>query len=129
VPYSAISHLECPRCGRRHDADVLSGLCTCGSPLLAQYDLESVTTSPSAIAQRQPDLWRYHELLPVRDPRSVVTLGEGMTPLLPLNRLGPQLGAGRLLVKDDGQLPTGSFKARGAAVGVSRATELGARRL
>jgi threonine synthase len=129
VPYSAISHLECPRCQRLHDADVLTGLCSCSSPLLAQYDLANVTVAPSDIAQRRPDLWRYHELLPVRDPGSVVTLGEGMTPLLSLDRLGRELDVGRLLVKDDGQLPTGSFKARGAAVGVSRAIELGARRL
>jgi threonine synthase len=129
VPYSAISHLECPRCRRRHDADVLTGLCSCGSPVLARYDLGNIAASPSDVAQRPPDLWRYHELLPVRDPASVVTLGEGMTPLLPLDRLGRELNVGRLLVKDDGQLPTGSFKARGAAVGVSRARELGARRL
>jgi threonine synthase len=129
VPYSAISHLECSRCGRGHDAGVLASVCGCGSPLLARYDLAHITVSRSDIAARDPDLWRYHELLPVRDPRSVVSLGEGMTPLLRTDRLGARLGVPRLLVKDDGQLPTGSFKARGAAVGVSRATELGARRL
>ena len=94
------------------------------SPLLARYDLERVAAAVTRdeIAARPPDLWRYHELLPVRDPAHVVTLGEGMTPLLaaaaPTARA---LGVPRLLMKDEGLIPTGSFKARGAAVGVSRA--------
>jgi len=96
---------------------------------LARYDLARVGTDPRSIAGRAPDLWRYHELLPVSAAEHVVTLGEGMTPLLPAPRLGAELGLPRLLVKDDGLLPTGSFKARGAAVGVSRAKELGATRL
>jgi threonine synthase len=129
VPFSAMTHLECPRCGRDHDADVLTTVCDCGSPLLARYDLSRVAATPRSLSTRPPDLWRYHELLPVRDPASVVSLGETMSPLLPLDRLGRELGLRRLLMKDDGRLPTGSFKARGAAVGVSRATELGARRL
>ncbi|HSS68307.1 MAG TPA: threonine synthase [Nocardioidaceae bacterium] len=124
-----MSHLECPRCHREHAADTLTNLCGCGSPLLARYDLERVGATPRMVAERTPDLWRYHELLPVGDPASIVSLGEAMTPLLPLPRVGEELGLRRLLVKDDGRLPTGSFKARGAAVGVSRAIELGARRL
>src|SRR5204862_538456 len=79
----------------------------------------------AAIAERAPDLWRYHEVLPVRDPAHVSTLGEGMTPLVALPRHGARLGVPRLLMKDEGLVPTGSFKARGAAVGVSRAVELG----
>src|SRR5262249_13875471 len=75
------------------------------------------------------DLWRYRELLPVSDPANVVTLGEGWTPLLPARRYGASIGAPGLLVKDEGLLPTGSFKARGAAVGVSRAAELGVRHI
>ncbi len=129
VTYSALSHLQCPRCDRERDADVLMNLCECGSPLLARYDLASVTTTPEGLADRAPDIWRYHELLPVRSPAAVVSLGEGMTPLLTLPRLGERLGLQRLLLKDEGLLPTGSFKARGAAVGVSRARELGARAL
>jgi threonine synthase len=97
--------------------------------LLARYDLSAVSTTPSDVATRTPDLWRYHEVLPVQSPSSVVTLGEGMTPLLDLPRLGDALGLPRLKMKDEGLLPTGSFKARGAAVGVSRASELGARAL
>jgi threonine synthase len=129
VSFSALSHLECPRCGRDHDCDVLASVCDCGSPLLARYDLSRVAATPDSVSERPPDLWRYHDLLPVRGPTSIVSLGESMTPLLPLDRLGRELGLSRLLMKDDGRLPTGSFKARGAAVGVSRATELGARRL
>jgi threonine synthase len=125
--FSALDHLECPRCGATHDATVLQGLCPlCASPLLARYDLSEVRATPAEVGARPPDLWRYHELLPVSGPDHVVTLGEGMTPLLPARRLGAELGIERLLVKDDGLLPTGSFKARGAAVGVARARELGA---
>ena len=124
-----MSHLQCPRCNREHAADTLTNLCDCGSPLLARYDYERVGATPQTVAERAPDLWRYHELLPVGDPASIVSLGEAMTPLLPLSRVGERLGLHRLLMKDDGRLPTGSFKARGAAVGVSRAIELGARRL
>jgi threonine synthase len=126
-PYSALTQLDCARCGTRHDAGQVQGLCACGSPLLARYDLERVTalTSRAAIAARPPDLWRYHELLPVGAASRVVSLGEGMTPLLALPRLGKALGVPRLLMKDESLNPTGTFKARGAAVGASRATELG----
>jgi threonine synthase len=122
-----LSHVECSRDGSRHDADVVQGTSALGAPLLARYDLAQVaaTVGPAQIAERAPDLWRYHELLPVRDPERVVTLGEGMTPLLDLPRHGARLGVSSLRMKDEGLVPTGSFKARGAAVGVSRAAELG----
>ncbi|HEV2376468.1 MAG TPA: threonine synthase [Streptosporangiaceae bacterium] len=125
--YSALSHLDCARCGTRHDADQVQTTCTCGSPLLARYDLRQVAeqVSPREIVGRTADLWRYHELLPVRHAAHVVSLGEPMTPVLPLRTLGPALGVPSLLMKDEGLLPTGTFKARGAAVGVSRAAELG----
>ncbi|GAA1866994.1 threonine synthase [Asanoa iriomotensis] len=124
-----LTHLACPRCGRQHDAEVLTNLCECGSPLLARYDLDAVraAVAPADIARRSADLWRYRELLPVRDDAHRVTLGEGWTPLWPAARYGAAIGLDRLLVKDEGLVPTGSFKARGAAVGVSRARELGAR--
>jgi threonine synthase len=115
---SALTHLECSACGRAHDADRLQNLCGCGGPLLARYDLGSVTVTPGEVAARPRGLWRWGELLPVRDAAHRVTLGEGDTPLLPVR--------GGMLVKDEGLNPTGSFKARGAAVGVSRARELGA---
>ncbi|MET0135721.1 MAG: threonine synthase [Kibdelosporangium sp.] len=126
---SALSHLECGRCGTRYDADSPQNLCTCGTPLLARYDLDSVKVSTQDISVRPPDLWRYRELLPVRERKNVVTLGEGMTPILPLPVYGARIGVPGLLAKDEGVLPTGSFKARGAAVGVSRARELGIERI
>ncbi|HEY7592441.1 MAG TPA: threonine synthase [Actinophytocola sp.] len=126
---SALSHLECARCGRTYDADEARNLCTCGTPLLVRYELDRVTASTSDIAGRPADLWRYRELLPVRERANVVTLGEGMTPILPLRSYGARIGVPGLLVKDEGLLPTGSFKARGAAVGVSRAHELGIERI
>jgi len=126
-----LTHLECPRCGLRHDAHALANVCVCGSPLLARYDLDAVrdAVSPADIASRPADLWRYRELLPVGDPAHIVSLGEGWTPLLPAPRYGELIGVPRLLLKDEGLLPTGSFKARGAAVGVSRAVELGVRHI
>ena len=125
--FSTLHHLECSREGTAHDADAVQGTSPVGAPLLARYDLERAAASvtPAEIGTRPPDLWRYHELLPVRDPAHVVTLGEGMTPLLKLPRHGPRLGVPNLLMKDEGLIPTGAFKARGAAVGVSRAAELG----
>lgn len=127
LSFSLLSHLECARCHTHYHADAPVHLCTCGSPLLARYDLDTARRqfNKEMLLTREPTLWRYHELLPVSSPRHVVTLGEGMTPLLVLPRLGAQLGLKRLFLKDEGVLPTGSFKARGAAVGVSRAKELG----
>lgn len=125
--FSALDSLECSRTGATSDPDVLQGTSEVGAPLLARYDLDRVRAGVTReeIAGRAPDLWRYHELLPVRDPRHVVTLGEGMTPLLDLPRYGARVGVPGLRMKDEGLVPTGSFKARGAAVGVSRAAELG----
>ncbi|RKR90480.1 threonine synthase [Micromonospora pisi] len=126
-----LTHLECPRCGDTFEADQPRNLCPCGSPLLARYDLDAVAAAvtPAEIAARPADLWRYRELLPVADQANVTTLGEGWTPLLPAPRYGAGIGLPGLLVKDEGLIPTGSFKARGAAVGISRARELGIRRV
>jgi threonine synthase len=115
-----LSHLECARCGRRHDADQPQNLChDCSSPLLARYDLTQVGR-PTA----DNSLWRYAGVLPVRNPDPAFSLGEGMTPLVPLSALSRALDA-NVLMKDESLIPTGSFKARGAAVGVARAKELG----
>jgi threonine synthase len=126
--YSALTHLDCSRCGTRHEAGQLQGTCGCGAPLLARYDLDRAASlvKPADIAARPPSLWRYHELLPVTAPDAVISFGEGMTPLIPLPRLGRQIGLPSLLLKDESPLPTATFKARGAAVGVSRAAQLGA---
>ena len=128
MTWSALTHLDCSRCPETYDASQRQGLCGCGAPLLARYDLAAAAAAvkPEQVAARPPDLWRYHELLPAGSAAAVVSLGEGMTPLLPLPRLGAALGLPGLLLKDEGPLPTGSFKARGAAVGVTRAAELGA---
>src|SRR5690349_15347809 len=127
MPASHLSHLQCPRCGTTYDADVPQNLCRCGSPLLARYDLEALGRSVSFadMTARAPTLWRYRELLPVRADEHVTTLGEGMTPIVALPRLGERLGVPRLAMKDEGLIPTGSFKARGAAAGLARAREVG----
>jgi threonine synthase len=129
--YSYLSHLECARCATAHDADVPQNLCHCGSPLLARYDLAALAGARrfEDMTRRAQTLWRYHELLPVRSPAAVVSMGEGMTPLISLPRLGEDLGVPRLLIKDEGLIPSGTFKTRGAAVGVSRARELGVSRV
>jgi len=129
TPHSFLSHLECSRTAATLDADLVQGLSEAGAPLLARYDLDRAraTVTREEIAGRPPSLWRYHEVLPVRDPAFVTTLGEGMTPLLPLPSYAKAIGVPGLLMKDEGLIPTGTFKARGAAVGVSRARELGVR--
>ncbi len=122
------THLECTRTGAHLDSEVLQGLSPAGAPLFARYDLEAIRTrlTPDRLRGRRADLWRYAELLPVRDPSAVVALGEGWTPLLDAPALAADLGVRRVLVKDEGQNPTASFKARGMALAVSRAKELGA---
>ena len=126
-----VTHLECPKCGQRLPADRPTNVCGCGSPLLCRYDLPAVAAAVDRdrVARRPADLWRYEEVLPVEDPSARVTLGEGWTPLLPAPRLGQRLNLTDLWIKDEGANPTGTFKARGAAVGVSRARELGIRAL
>ncbi|MFC5695526.1 threonine synthase [Pseudomonas sp. GCM10022186] len=131
MPYSYLSHLHCPKTGARYDADRIQQLSDVGAPLLVAYDLDALRQAwkPSDLIGREASLWRYHELLPVLDPAHVVSLGEGFTPLLPTPRIGRDLGIDDLWLKDEGIIPTGSFKARGAAVGVSKARELGVRAL
>lgn len=122
-----VSHLECPKCSATYASEQIIQLCTCGAPLLVRYDLEKIKANLSKedLSARKPDLWRYRELLPVKNEENIVSLGEGMTPLLPMRKLGAEVGVPHLYMKDEGIIPTGTFKARGAAVGVSRARELG----
>jgi threonine synthase len=129
--HSFLSHLECSWTGEHFDANQLINLSPAGKPLLARYDLEAARRAfpREALAGRAPTLWRYAEMLPVRDPAFRLSLGEGFTPLLPLPRLGAELGLSRLLAKEEGLNPTASFKARGLCLAVSRAAELGAKAL
>jgi len=122
-----VTHLECAMTGERHEANQVHGLSRAGKPLLVRYDLAGVreALSKEMLTQRAPDLWRYRELLPVRDPENVVSLGECITPLVRMPKLEAKLGGGEILVKDEGRLPTGSFKARGLVLAVSMAKALG----
>ncbi|MFB9329340.1 threonine synthase [Paenibacillus aurantiacus] len=129
--FSYVSHLECPKCAASYSHRERHQLCACGSPLLVRYNLQALRSawSKSDLAGRDNSLWRYRELLPVEHEANVVSLGEGMTPLLPMPRAGAGMGIPKLYMKDEGLVPTGSFKARGAAVGISKAKELGVRSL
>jgi len=123
-----LSHLECALCGRELDADRVWNLCpSCSKPLLARYDLEAASRAVTreAIAGREANLWRYREVLPVRDPHHALCLGEGFTPLFRADRLGQAVRFVNLFIKDEGLNPTGSFKARGLGMALSRARELG----
>lgn len=130
--HTYLTHLQCsnPACSKAHSAEVEQHLCDCGSILLARYDLERVAAEvPREHISSRPwndGLWRYAELLPVANPSERVSLGEGATPLLPLDWLSNELGI-QAWMKDEGLNPTGTFKARGAAVGVSMAKHLGVR--
>ena len=123
--------LQCGATGEKLVSEQLIGLSPAGKPLLARYDLDAIRErfTPEAVALRPPTLWRYEEVLPVRDRTCRISLGEGFTPLLESSRMARALGVGRLWIKDEGQNPTGSFKDRGLCMAVSRALELGAREL
>lgn len=122
-----ITHLECGLTGERYESDTLQGLSRVGRPLLVRYDLAGVRNAVTAadLAKRPADLWRYRELLPVRRTENIVSLGEITTPIIPLAKIAAGAGAANLLVKDEGRLPTGSFKARGLVMAISMAKELG----
>ncbi len=127
-----VTHLECANCLERYDPGLIHGLCVkCHKPLWVRYDLDAVGRhiERRRLAERENTMWRYRELLPVRDMGTVVTLGETVTPLLSAPRLAASFGVRELLVKDESRLPTGSFKARGMAMAISKARELGIRRV
>lgn len=134
IEFSAMSkktnvlELECSACAKKYDPSIEHHLCTCGKPLFAKYDLKraAATLTLENLRSRERSLWRYAEVLPDDPP---VTLGEGMTALVPVLRLGSAVGVDRLYVKDEGLNPTGSFKARGMTAAVTRAKQLGAKAL
>lgn len=128
MSFSFFKHLICSDCGTIYDPDRIQTFCpTCQAPLLAIYDLESITAhvDRDEIHQRPRGMWRWREILPVKDPANIVTLGEGDAPLLHVPRVGESLKLKNLFVKDEGMNPTGSFKARGLAAAISKAKELG----
>ncbi|UVO49849.1 threonine synthase [Sphingomonas sp. SUN019] len=122
-----VTHLECSMTGERYEADQLHNLSRVGRPLLVRYDLDAVKAAwpRDTLVTRETDLWRWRELLPVRDTANIVSLGEIETPLVPI----PASGGATVLVKDEGRLPTGSFKARGLVMAVAMAKELGVTRI
>ncbi len=128
-----VTHLECSLCGLRHEARKLQNLCTeCGKPLLVRYDLRAAgqTLYPQTLKQRESSLWRYREVLPVDDWANVVSFGEGWTPLLSASAVATKLDKPvTLYIKDEGQNPTQSFKARGMTAAISMAKELGVRKV
>jgi threonine synthase len=127
-----LTHLACTACGRPHDASVPQNTSPCcGKPLYPQYDLAAAarTLTREALRTRVKSLWRYREVLPVKNDADIVTLGEGLTPLLAAPRLGAQVGCARLLIKDESLNPTQSFKARGMSVAVSMAKQFGLNKL
>ena len=131
-PTNYLTHLECSKCGKTYNHNQPQNLCaSCGKPLFARYDLEKVsqTWDKSALVERAATFWRYTELLPIIDPAHTVSLGEIVTPLIRTQHLGKLLGLEMLWVKDESPLPGGSFKARGLAMAVSKAKELGLTKL
>jgi len=129
---SFFTHLECSYCGQTAPKEKISNLCTsCGKPLLARYDLVQARKvfTKDKLKNRGPNIWRYNEMLPVDDPRFRLSLGEGFTPLIRAAALAKLAGVGNLFIKDEGLNPTGSFKARGLSVAVSKAYELGVKEL
>ncbi len=129
--FSGLSHLACSKCERSYDANTRRQMCECGAPLFVRYELDVVRKhlDRSKLSQRPQSFWRYHELLPVTDPQSIVSLNEVMTPLIRLPQTARAMDVPNLYVKDESVLPTGTFKARGASVGISRAKELGVKEI
>lgn len=128
---NTLTHLECSLCNKKFEAGKIHNLCDCGGPLLVRYDLERTrrTWNRDQVKRGPNSMWRYAPVLPVTRQTSIISLGEGMTPLLPTRRLGERAGADDLWIKDEGLNPTGSFKARGLSCAVSMAVELGIRKL
>jgi threonine synthase len=126
-----MTHLECSLTGERHDSDRLQNLSKAGKPLLARYDLEAVAQrlSRAELASRPAGMWKWRELLPLPEAADAVSLGEPETPLIALDKIGLRQGARAPIVKDEGRLPTGSFKARGMATAVSMAKHFGVERI
>ena len=127
---SFVVNLECtyPGCGEEYSVDELNKLCLkCGRVLYARYDINAAkkAISKEDLIHRDPNMWRYFEMMPVKDPKNVITLGEGFTPIFHAENLGQVEGYSNLYIKDEGLNPTASFKARGLSAALSKAKELG----
>lgn len=131
MPDNSVTHLECSLCIRKFEAGKAWNLCECGGPLVVRYDMASIreTWSRDSFDSAPDSMWRYAPVLPIRHETSIVSLGEGMTPLIRTARTGNRIGASDLLIKDEGLNPTGSFKARGLSCAVSMCVELGIRKV
>ena len=128
---TTVKDLYCSKCDQRYNIDDVHTLCKCGGPLLVDYDYKKAgeILNPEIVRSRPSNMWKYKEVLPVKDEANIVTLGEGGTPLLKAQKIGDDLGLENLYFKDETANPTGSFKARGLGMAVSRAKELGLERL
>ena len=128
-PYSRVTVLNCSNCNRPYPiSEVINVSPCCHQPLLVEYDLQK-TFSKEELNGRENDIWRYFEMLPVKDPANIISLGEGFTPILPLKKLSNKYGYSSILMKDESHNPTGSFKARGISVAISKAKELGIKKI
>lgn len=128
-PYSLATVLKCSKCNRTYPiSEVINVSPCCNQPLLVEYDLQK-TFSKEVLAERKNDLWRYFEMLPVKDPANIISLGEGFTPILSLKKLSDKYDYSSIQMKDESHNPTGSFKARGISVAVSKAKELGIKKI
>jgi len=107
-----MTHLECPKCGISYDPDQVNQVCSCGAPLLVRYDMKGLAAAVKKedLINRAPSMWRYREFLPLRKGENIVTLGEGMTPIIPLQTIGARLGMNNLYMKDEGVIPWGNFQ-------------------
>lgn len=131
-PLTYLSHLECSVCGDSHSPHEVQTVCrSCGKSLLARYDLQAAkpVLDKTRLKSESNDFWKYFPLLPIERTENIVSIGERITPLIRFERFGNELGLSKLFVKDEGLLPTGSFKARGLAVAVSKAKELGVKQV
>jgi threonine synthase len=127
-----VTHLECANCGQRYDAAQIHNLCTaCQRPLWVRYDLDALKKqfTKKTLFGRPPSLWRYMEMLPLKDPKNMVSLNETISPILETKRLGAEFGVANLYVKDESRLPTGSFKSRGMTMAISKANEFGIKKV
>src|SRR5262247_818199 len=128
---SYVTDIACARCGKLYSPGQILNLCSCGAPLLVRYDLVRIATAVTKLAlkERQPNLWRYHEFLPVGKDENIVSLGEGCTPLIAAEQTARELGVAKLWIKDEARNPTGSFKDRGLSAAISMAKELGIKKV